>query len=121
MRQVTAALALVTVLSSSCKTQGVQVQFRNDSGEDFRQVQARFRDTTLTLEGLKAGETSRPAQVARAFPYISTTVITTRDTLTYIPIDHVGQTELTRGKLTLFLSIVPAGTGRRLEMRSSKP
>jgi hypothetical protein len=121
MRQVITALALATVLSSSCKTPGVQVRFRNDSGEDFRQIQAQFRDTTLTLEGLKAGETSHPAQVARAFPYIATTVITTRDTLTYIPIDNVGQSELTRGKLTLFLSIVPAGNGRRLELRSSKP
>ena len=49
------------------------------------------------------------------------TVITARDTLTYIPIDNVGQTELTGGKLTLFLSILPAGNGRRLELRSSKP
>lgn len=121
MRQITAALALAIVFSGSCKTQGVQVRFRNDSGEDFRQVQARFRDTTITLEGLKPGETSRPVRVARTFPYFSTTVITASDTLTYIPIDNVGQTELTGGKLTLFLSILPAGTGRRLEMRSSKP
>ena len=121
MRQVIGALALVIVFSSSCKTQGVQVQFRNDSGEDFRQLQARFRDTTITLVGLKPGETSRPVRVAKTFPYFSTTVITARDTLTYIPIDNVGQTELTGGKLTLFLSILPAGNGRRLEMRSSKP
>jgi hypothetical protein len=121
MRQVLALLALVVVIGSSCKTQGVQVRFRNDSSEDFRQVQARFRDTTITLTDIKAGETSSPVRVARTFPYFSTTVVTPQDTLTYIPIDNVGQSELTEGKLTLYLSIVPAGTGRRLELRSSKP
>lgn len=122
MRQVIALLALVVVLGTACTTQqGVQVRFRNDSGEDFRQLQARFRDTTITLDGLKAGETSRPVRVAKTFPYFSTTVMTARDTLTYLPIDNVGQEELTGGKLTLYLSIVPAGTGRRLELRSSKP
>lgn len=122
MRQVIALLALIVVLGTSCASQkGVQVRFRNDSGEDFSQLKARFRDTTITLDGLKAGETSRPVQVARTFPYFSTTVMTARDTLTYLPIDNVGQEELTGGKLTLYLSIVPAGSGRRLELRSSKP
>jgi hypothetical protein len=122
MRQVLSFLALTLVLSTSCTTQqGVQVRFRNDSGEDFRQLQARFRDTTITLDGIKAGETSRPVRVAKTFPYFSTMVITARDTLSYLPIDNVGQNELTGGKLTLYLSIVPTGTGRRLEMRSSKP
>lgn len=122
MRQVIALLALVVVLGTACASQkGVQVRFRNDSGEDFSQLQARFRDTTITLDGLKAGETSRPVRVVSTFPYFSTTVTTARDTLTYLPIDNVGQEELTGGKLTLYLSIVPAGTGRRLELRSSKP
>jgi hypothetical protein len=122
MRQVLTLLALVVVLGTACKTQqGVQVRFRNDSGEDFRQLQARFRDTTITLESIRAGETSRAVTVKKTFPYFSTTVVTASDTLTYLPIDNVGQEELTGGKLTLYLSIVPAGTGRRLEMRSSKP
>jgi hypothetical protein len=122
MRQVLTLLALVVVLGTACKTQqGVQVRFRNDSGEDFRQLQARFRDTTITLEAIRAGETSRPVTVKKTFPYFSATVVTASDTLTYLPIDNVGQEELTAGKLTLYLSIVPAGTGRRLEMRSSKP
>ena len=68
MRPVIAALALAMVFNSSCKTQGVQVQFRNDSGEDFRQLQARFRDTTITLLGLKPGATSRPVRVAKCSP-----------------------------------------------------
>ncbi|HEY1114902.1 MAG TPA: hypothetical protein VGE66_15135 [Chitinophagaceae bacterium] len=110
------------ILGTSCASQkGVQVRFRNDSGEDFTQLQARFRDTTITLDGLRAGETSRSVSVASTFPYFSTTVTTARDTLTYLPIDNVGQEELTGGKLTLYLSIVPAGTGRRLELRPSKP
>ena len=122
MRKVLTLLTLMVVLGTSCASQkGVQVRFRNDSGEDFTQLQARFRDTTITLDGLKAGKTSRPIKVASTFPYFSTTVMTARDTLTYLPIDNVGQEELTSGKLTLYLSIVPASTGRRLELRSSKP
>lgn len=122
MRQIIALLTLVVGLSTACTSQkGVQVRFRNDSGEDFRQLQARFRDTTITLTNIKAGETSRPVRVTKTFPYFSTTVITSRDTVSYLPIDNVGQSELTEGKLTLYLSIVPTGIGRRLEMRSSKP
>lgn len=121
MKQLLLLLAFIAVLTPACKSQGVLVKFRNDSGQDFQQLQARFRDTTITLTDIRAGKMSQPVKVPKTFPYFSVSVITGGETLTYIPIDNVGQTELTKGQLTLYLSIVPAGNGRRLELRSSKP
>ena len=121
MRHLLIFLFFFGVLATSCKAQGVLVKFRNDTGQDIQQLQARFSDTTITLTNIKAGKMSQPVRVSRTFPYFSVSATTGGETLTYIPIDNVGQTELTKGQLTLYLSIVPAGTGKRLELRSSKP
>jgi hypothetical protein len=93
--------------SSQQKEQGVLLSFKNDSKEEFKRLRVSVRGKEYIFFKVKRGATTKPILVESTYRYCYAEVITKKDTLYCQPVDFVGETLFTSGKLTINLYIFP--------------
>ena len=119
MRQIIVFFLLLLCLSGfDKKQQGVYVAFKNGSKETFKSLHVKIRGQDYYFNELKSGKSTKPINVDSTYRYCYAEVITKKDTLVFQPIDYVGETLHTAGKVTMELYIFPEeGTDRELRIR----
>ena len=104
MKQLILVLSILFLQESSQqKEQCVLLRFKNDSKEEFKSLLVRVHGKEYSFSKLNRGETTKPILVESTYRYCYTKVNTQKDTLYCQPIDFVGETLFTSGKLTMTL------------------
>jgi hypothetical protein len=99
---------------------GVRVIFRNDSKEDFKELQVNIIGQKFTFENLKAGEKTKPIKVLKSYRYCYAKAVTQNDTMICQPTDYVGEKLYTNGKLIMKLTIF-SRKGEKRYLRINEP
>jgi len=105
-------LSVIFFITISCKS-GVEVVFINKSAEDFTSLKAEIGKKDTIFENLKNGESTKPIRIAGSYSYCYLQVITKQDTLSYVPIDYMGEKYYTSGKLKMKVEIENGEDGKR--------
>jgi hypothetical protein len=106
------ALSFFLIAFISCKTSGVLVKLKNNSSEDFKKLTVRIMGQEFNFDGLRNGATAK-VNVKQTYPYCYARAITSIDTVIAQPIDFVGETLFTHGKVIMRLSIYQSEGGKR--------
>lgn len=116
-----ALIAFISCLALlSCKTSGVTVQFKNESGADFQSFRAQILGKVYSFENFTKGS-SRKLKTDKAYRYCLLNAVVAGDTLRLIPTDYVGEQLYTDGKLVMHLRLDTNAQGRpRLELRTTR-
>ena len=85
----------------------VGVVFKNESKEDFKELQVKILDKEFTFFNLKAGQKTKKVIVSKTYSYCYARAITLIDTVICQPIDYVGEKLYTHGSLVMNLYIFP--------------
>ena len=111
-------LLLLSLSGFDNKQRGVYVTFKNASKETFKSLHVKIRGQDYFFSDLKSGMSTKPISVEKTYRYCYAEVVTKRDTLTFQPIDYVGETLHTSGSLTMELYLLPEeGKERELRIR----
>ena len=114
MKQVFSILfALVVLLSSYKPRQGVSVTFKNASNEKFLEVNAWIMGEKYDFFNINVGDSTNALLVPQIYSACTIRVTTSKGKLSFLPVDHVGETAITSGKKTISLKIVTDPNGKR--------
>lgn len=103
----TGLLTIIIIFSFACATRPLSVRLKNKSQFDFKEITVKLGDTLKTFDNLKSFSTTKSFKVNYAYPFSFTSIIlSTGDTVTRWPIDHVGEKKYKRGKITLTYEII---------------
>jgi hypothetical protein len=104
---------ILLIITSSCKT-GVDVTFTNESKEEIKKLTVDIFNKKFDFENLKSGETTKIITVEKTYPYCYAEAVTQIDTVSFIPIDFLGEKLKKRGKLNMKIYIDTLFIGERL-------
>jgi len=96
------------------------VKFKNDSGEDFKQLWVNIEGKEYTFLDLKSRSSTKFIKVQKTYPYCPAIAITAKDTVRFWPFDYVGEELYNNRKLIMTFYIVDMQGNRRLEVRSKR-
>ena len=100
------------MITTSCKT-GVEVTFTNKSIEKFKALKVNAGKKRIVFENIESGESTTRLKLDGSFSYCFAQVITEKDTITFIPIDYMGERYYKSGKLNMKLKIYTDEKGKR--------
>ena len=93
-------------MSGSTGRPKIEIRIRNESGLDFRHVQARFPETGETDYGaVPNGSASAYHGTTRAYRYAQVVAKTGDKELSFQPMDYVGEQDLAPGRYTYVLRV----------------
>ncbi|MES1181697.1 MAG: hypothetical protein ABUL44_02785 [Flavobacterium sp.] len=109
------SLILICILigTSFQTNNAVQLAFKNDSSDDFQKLTVNIRGNIYHFLNLPAGKTTKPIHVENTYKYCYAKAITAKDTLICQPVDFVGETLVTSGKLQMTFQIISESNGKR--------
>jgi hypothetical protein len=108
-------LLLLLVFSSSLKpSEGVEISFKNDSAEDFKELTVTVSKKKYTFANIRKGETTKPIKAKETYWFCLTTAITERDTVLFSGFCTVGETLVKDGSIVVSYSIYPKNGEHRL-------
>ncbi|MGF2412337.1 hypothetical protein [Ferruginibacter sp.] len=93
--------------------QKLQVTFKNNSGEDFKNLKVYIGNNLFYFFNLKKGESTNSVTVKYSYSYCYAKVITAKDTVICQPQDFTGEQLYTQGSLVIALNIQPGYNGTR--------
>jgi hypothetical protein len=97
---------MLTVL---CGNSQVKVNFTNASKEKFKSLKVKG----FVFKDLGSGKSTEGIELSGSYRYCYAEVITEKDTIFFVPIDYVGETYYTSGKLNMKLQIRTGEDGKR--------
>jgi hypothetical protein len=102
-------------------TQGqVKLSFKNESKEVFKILKIDRYNSTHFFKNLKPGESTLPIIVSGSYPYCPVQIITEKDTVSFFPIDYMGERYYKSGKLVMLLKIEEGESKRRIEITAKR-
>ncbi|MGX7666680.1 hypothetical protein [Flavobacterium pedocola] len=105
-------LFVIFIITTSCKT-GVEVTFTNQSNEKFKTLKVNAGKKYIIFENIESGESTTYLKLPGSFSYCFAQVITKKDTITFMPIDYMGEKYHNSGKLNMKLKIYTDEKGKR--------
>jgi hypothetical protein len=105
-------ILLIFITITSCKT-GVEVTFTNETKEDIKKLTVNIFDENFDFENIKSGETTKTIKIEKTYPYCYAKAVTEIDTVSFIPIDFLGEKLKKRGKLNMKIYIDTLFAGER--------
>ncbi|WP_121357254.1 hypothetical protein [Flavisolibacter nicotianae] len=119
MRQIVCFIVFILLLCGfDKKPQGVYVNFKNSSREDFKSLHVKISGKDYFFNEVRSGKLTKPIKVEKTYRYCFAEAITQKDTVILQPFDFVGETLFTSGKLTMEFYIFPEeGQERTLRVR----
>lgn len=110
-----ALIILLTLFVSYKPFKGVEIIFKNDSEEDFRELNVSIDYNEYKFTKIKKGERTKPIRVKETYWFCETTAITEKDTIVFTGFCPVGETLIKDGSLLVSYTIYPKqGKYRRL-------
>jgi hypothetical protein len=86
---------------------------KNETGLGFKNFTPRIFGRAFSFDDFQNGET-RKFKVEKSYRYFMLTAITGGDTMRLIPVDFVGETLYTDGKLNFTFKLATTETGNRV-------
>ena len=106
---------LLMLMGSFKPNVGVDVTFKNDSGEDFTLLKVSVDRKEFEFKNLRKGEKTKPIRVKETYWFCETIVLTHKDSLIFKGFCSVGETLIKDGSLMISYTIYPKkGVQRRL-------
>ena len=93
--------------------QKLQVTFKNNSGEDFKNLKVYIGNNLFYFFNLKKGESTNAIAVKYSYRYCYAKVFTAKDTVICQPQDFTGEQLYTQGSLLIALNIQLGYNGTR--------
>ena len=106
-------ISLLVLLSSFHVDKSVQVRFKNSSDETFKELHVWIMHKKFDFYDLKPGQTTDAITVSAIYNSCTVQVITLNGKLSFIPVDHVGETAQINGIKSFSLTIISDGNGER--------
>lgn len=107
-------LFCISMLASSSQSkQKLQITFKNNSGEDFKNLKVYVGNNLFYFFNLKKDESTNAVTVKYSYSYCYAKVITAKDTVICQPQDFAGEQLYTQGSLVIALNIQSGYNGTR--------
>lgn len=109
-------ISFILLLAINFCSSQVKLSFKNDSGKEFKILKVELVKSTHIFKSLHPGESTLPITVNGSYPYCPMQIVTSTDTIKFIPIDYVGEKYYKSGKLKMILKISTGNPKRHIQI-----
>ncbi len=106
-------IQIITIFFAfTCYSQ-VKVKFTNISKENFKTLKVEVGSKKIVFENIASGKSTEQIKLDGTYKYCRAEIITEKDTLSFRPIDYMGEKYYKSGELNLKLTIITDSEGKR--------